>query len=56
MHSTTGVTDQFYSNMDDEEKKNRTDSMFIKRARINNISDEFREFLEWKISGDKNIS
>jgi hypothetical protein len=28
MHSTTGITDQFYSNMDDEMKKNRIDSMF----------------------------
>lgn len=28
MHSSTGVTDQFYSNMDDDMKKNRLDSMF----------------------------
>jgi len=28
MHSSTGITDQFYSNMDDEMKKNRIDSMF----------------------------
>ena len=28
MHSTTGITDKFYSNMDDEIKKNRIDSMF----------------------------
>ena len=30
MHSTTGITDQFYSNMNDDEKKNRIDSMFSK--------------------------
>ncbi len=29
MHSTTGITDQFYSNMDDDVKKDRIDSMFI---------------------------
>lgn len=29
MHSSTGITDQFYSNMDDEMKKNRIDAMFI---------------------------
>jgi integrase len=28
MHSTTGITDQFYSNMDDDMKKSRIDSMF----------------------------
>ena len=28
MHSSTGVTDQFYSNMDDDMKRNRIDSMF----------------------------
>lgn len=28
MHSSTGITDQYYSNMDDEMKKNRIDSMF----------------------------
>lgn len=28
MHSTTGITDQFYSNMDDDDKKSRIDSMF----------------------------
>jgi len=28
MHSTTGITDQFYSNMDDDMKKKRIDSMF----------------------------
>ncbi len=29
MHSSTGITDQFYSNMDDDTKKNRIDSMFM---------------------------
>ena len=28
MHSSTGITDQFYSNMDDEMKKERIDSLF----------------------------
>ncbi len=29
MHSSTGITDQFYSNMDDDMKKSRIDSMFL---------------------------
>ena len=29
MHSTTGITDKFYSNMDDDMKKNLIDSMFV---------------------------
>jgi len=29
MHSCTGITDQFYSNMDDDMKKRRIDSMFL---------------------------
>lgn len=29
MHSSTGITDQFYSNTDDDMKKNRIDSMFF---------------------------
>ena len=51
MHSTTGITDQFYSNIDDEEKKNRIDSMFRYIRGNENISEEFnefREFLAWK--------
>ena len=53
MHSTTGITDQFYSNMNDEEKKKRIDSMFDVNAKIENRSDEYKEFLEfmaWKKS------
>ena len=51
MHSTTGITDQFYSNIDDEQKKNRIDSMFSHIKEDKNISEdfnEFREFLAWK--------
>jgi len=29
MHSSTGITDQFYSNMDDDMKKERIDAMFM---------------------------
>jgi hypothetical protein len=51
MHSTTGITDQFYSNINDEEKKNRIDSMFdhgVKKAPISEEYKEFLQFLEWK--------
>ena len=39
MHSTTGITDQFYSNMNDEEKKNKIDTMF-KRLSGNEIQND----------------
>lgn len=51
MHSTTGITDQFYSNMDDEEKKKRIDSMFNGKGKNESQSNEYIEFLEflaWK--------
>ena len=51
MHSTTGITDQFYSNIDDEEKKIRIDSMFEGEEKTENQSKEYEEFLEflaWK--------
>jgi len=51
MHSTTGVTDQFYSNINDEEKKSRIDSMFDNNSNLKNHSDEYKQFLEfiaWK--------
>jgi len=51
MHSTTGITDQFYSNINDEEKKNRIDSMFSNTKENENNSEDFnkfREFLAWK--------
>ncbi len=50
-HSTTGVTDQFYSNMDDEMKKTRIDLMFGKEEKQESIDqdyEEFRQFLAWK--------
>lgn len=47
MHSTTGITDQFYSNMNDEEKKNRIDSMFESDDLGKNKIDEYREFQEY---------
>jgi integrase len=51
MHSTTGVTDQFYSNMDDDMKKKRIDSMFGGGQLPENSDqdfEEFRQFLAWK--------
>jgi hypothetical protein len=51
MHSTTGITDQFYSNINDEEKNNRIDSMFSNIKINEDISEdfnEFRSFLAWK--------
>jgi hypothetical protein len=51
MKSSTGITDQFYSNMDDDMKKNRIDSIFG-GGQIPENSDhdfeEFRQFLAWK--------
>lgn len=44
-------TDKFYSNIDDEEKKNRIDSMFEGEEKTENQSKEYEEFLEflaWK--------
>jgi integrase len=51
MHSTTGITDQFYSNMNDDAKKSRIDSMFENHVSGENLSDEYKDFLEflsWK--------
>ncbi|MCJ7519131.1 MAG: hypothetical protein MUO42_05605 [Anaerolineaceae bacterium] len=51
MHSTTGITDQFYSNIDDEEKKIKIDSMFDNQGKKEDQSEEYEEFLEflaWK--------
>ena len=48
MHSTTGITDQFYLNMNDEEKKNRIDSMFDRKIQHEKVSDEYKEFLEFQ--------
>jgi len=49
MHSTTGITDQFYSNMDDQEKKNRIDSLFDKQNDYTSEDiEDFLAFLEWK--------
>jgi len=51
MHSTTGITDLFYSNMDDEEKKNRIDSMFGNNIPDENLNEKYKDFLEflaWK--------
>ncbi|OGN81238.1 MAG: hypothetical protein A2X24_12935 [Chloroflexi bacterium GWB2_54_36] len=48
MHSTTGITDQFYSNIDDNEKRNRIDSMFGNPEFDQNFSAEYREFLEFQ--------
>jgi len=51
MHSTTGITDQFYSNVDDDMKKNLIDSMFVNGDSQENIDkdfEKFQQFLEWK--------
>ena len=51
MKSITGITDQFYSNMGDEEKKNRIDSMFVNNISGEKLNEEYKEFLEfvaWK--------
>ena len=51
MHSTTAITDQYYSNLDDNLQKNRIDSMVTKDQNKNNPDqelEEYRQFLEWK--------
>ena len=51
MHSTTGITDLFYSNIDDDLKKNKIDSMFEKVQNTKTTDEDFEEFtkfLEWK--------
>jgi len=51
MQSITGITDQFYSNMGDEEKNNRIDSMFVNNISGEKLNEEYKEFLEfvaWK--------
>jgi len=51
MHSTTGITDQFYSNINDEEKKNRIDSMFGNNIPDENLNEKYKDFLgflAWK--------
>ena len=42
-HFSTGATDQFYSNMDDDMKKKRIDSMFER-----DFGKEFKQFFERK--------
>ena len=34
--------------MDDEEKKNRIDSMLANKGKAENLSDEYKEFLKFK--------
>ncbi len=51
IHSTTGITDKFYSNMNDEETKSKIDSMFEDGLKEEKQPDEYKqflEFLEWK--------
>lgn len=51
MHASTGTTDQFYSNIDDEEQKSPIDSMFENQGKNEDLSEEYQEFLkflEWK--------
>ena len=59
IHSITGITDQFYSNMNDDEKRERIDSIFSNHKTDYDIEDEFKEFLEfldWKNSRDQKNS
>ena len=52
MYSTTGIMDQFYSNINDEKKKTRIDSMFDHLLKKDPPSEEYKKFLqvflEWK--------
>jgi len=51
MHSTTGITDQFCSNMNDEEKKVRIDSLFrnvVEDKKLKVGNEEFLEYIAWK--------
>lgn len=48
MHSTTGITDQFYSNMDDDMKRDRIDSMFGEEEHHENNDQKFEEFEEFQ--------
>jgi integrase len=48
MHSTTGITDQFYSNVDDMEKRNRIDSMLGNKLADDSASQDYRDFLDFK--------
>ncbi len=45
------MEDHFYSNKNDEEKKNRIDSMFNHESESVKLSEEYKlfsEFLSWK--------
>ncbi len=56
MHATTGTTDQFYSNMDDQEKKNRIDALFSKEGSEKDTDyQDFLEYLKWKKFKNKTI-
>lgn len=48
MHSTTGITDQFYSNLDDHQQKERIDSLFNRNTPSPSDNDLFREFQEFQ--------
>jgi hypothetical protein len=51
MHSTTGITDPFYSNVDEIEMRNRIDSMFRNRqgeASVSQDDKDFQDILAWK--------
>lgn len=51
MHSTTGITDQFYSNIDDDMQKNRIDSMFADgglQSTFQQEYEQFQQFLAWQ--------
>jgi len=58
MHSTTGITDQFYSNLDDNQQKERIDSLFIRNVSPpveNDLFREFQEFQAWKRSKNNDM-
>ena len=51
MHSSTLITDKFYSNLDDDKRKESIDLMVSrieKPQNTDNELEEFRQFLEWK--------
>jgi hypothetical protein len=53
MHSTMGIIDRFYSNVDDLEKRNRIDSMFNNKCDGEVVQQEYKYFLDymaWKQS------
>lgn len=47
MHATTGITDQFYSNIDDEQKRDCIDSMFGVKNSPKMTNEEYQDYLDY---------